>query len=59
MDTAADNLGMTIKKVWISTLDDKTRDDHTEMDGQEADADGMFTFPDGTKTEALGNVSNT
>jgi uncharacterized protein with gpF-like domain len=53
-ETAADNMGMTIKKVWIATLDDKTRDDHAEMDGQIADADGMFYFPDGTPTEAPG-----
>jgi len=33
--------------VWSSTLDERTRDQHREMDGQVRDADGMFHFPNG------------
>jgi hypothetical protein len=53
-ETAADALGLTLKRVWVATLDDSTRDDHAEMDGQESDEDGMFHFPSGGTTEAPG-----
>ena len=51
---AADRLGLKTVKVWIATLDNKTRDSHQQMDGQEANADGIFTFPSGVTTEAPG-----
>lgn len=47
-----EELGIELKKIWIATLDDRTRESHREMDGQVADRDGMFVFPDGTKVEA-------
>lgn len=34
--------GIEGKVVWISTLDDRTRDSHAEMDGEEQNDDGMF-----------------
>jgi SPP1 gp7 family putative phage head morphogenesis protein len=33
--------------VWTSTLDERTRDQHRQMDGQVRDEDGMFHFPNG------------
>lgn len=51
---AADRLGLKTVKKWVATLDNRTRDTHQQMDGQEADAEGMFTFPGGAKTPAPG-----
>src|SRR5690554_1694500 len=33
-----------LEKVWISTLDGRTRDTHVKMDGAVADSDGNFTY---------------
>jgi SPP1 gp7 family putative phage head morphogenesis protein len=40
-NTASD-LGVKFKKVWVATLDDRTRDEHAELDGQYANEDGIF-----------------
>lgn len=37
-----DERGLVLKKVWIATGDDRTRDWHLEMDGQERDLDEDF-----------------
>ncbi len=50
----AESKGVVGKKVWVATLDSRTRPDHQAMDGVEADEDGLFTFPDGVKTEGPG-----
>ena len=50
----AESKGVKGKKVWVSTLDSRTRPDHQMMDGVEADADGLFTLPDGSRGEAPG-----
>ncbi len=50
----AESVGVKGKKVWVATLDSRTRHDHSIMDGVEADADGMFTLPDGSRGEAPG-----
>ncbi len=50
----AESLGIKGKKVWVASLDSRTRDDHAMMDGVEADEDGIFTFPDGVTTEGPG-----
>lgn len=50
----AESKGVEGKKVWVATLDSRTRPDHQEMDGKEADEDGYFTFPDGVKTQGPG-----
>jgi SPP1 gp7 family putative phage head morphogenesis protein len=34
--------GIEVKKMWIATLDDRTRDAHSEMDGQTVDVDAPF-----------------
>ena len=51
---AADRLGLKTVKVWIATLDNRTRDSHAEMDGKEANEDGIFNLPSGATTEAPG-----
>jgi hypothetical protein len=42
---AANATGLTLKKIWISTRDDRTRDSHRVMDGVETDMDGSFNVP--------------
>ncbi len=39
----ADSIGVPMKKIWITTEDDRTRESHAAADGQEIDMDGMFT----------------
>lgn len=41
-NVAADRLNMKIFKVWVATLDLKTRDTHRHLDGQKADDEGLF-----------------
>lgn len=43
--------GIIIKKVWIATGDDRTRDAHLVMDGQEVDLDENFVDGDGYELE--------
>lgn len=47
-------LGIDVVKVWRATLDGRTREQHGTMDGQEADKQGNFTAPDGSKGPAPG-----
>lgn len=54
VEGAADRLGIKVKRVWVATSDDRTRDSHKAMDGKEADDDGLFTLPSGVKTEGPG-----
>ena len=53
----ADENGVKTSRQWVSTIDDKTRPDHIEMDGQIAEVvngEAYFTFPDGTMTTGPG-----
>ena len=43
--------GIILKKVWIATGDDHTRDAHLVMDGQEVDIDENFVDGDGNELE--------
>ena len=52
--SAAEDLNIEMRKRWMSTLDARTRDVHADMDGEFADDEGMFTFPDGVVTELPG-----
>lgn len=52
--SAADRLGLKTTKVWIATLDNRTRDSHQKMDGVEANDKGLFTLPSGVTAEAPG-----
>ena len=47
-DSAPD--GLELKRIWVATLDDRTRPDHGTMDGVAADAEGMFHTPWGPVT---------
>ena len=49
----AEEYGVQAKRVWVSTLDDATRETHQDMDGQVADEDGMFDV-DGIEAEGPG-----
>jgi len=46
--------GVIMKKRWQSTLDNRTRDTHADMDGQEVNMDEMFESPSGASAEAPG-----
>jgi len=46
--------GVSLKKEWIATLDDRTRDTHASMDGQVVDSDKNFVSPSGARGPAPG-----
>lgn len=50
----AEEMGLPVKRVWITTLDDRTRDDHGALDQVEADENNLWTFPDGVRTQGPG-----
>jgi len=45
--------GVEAKRMWVATLDDRTRDTHRELDGQMEDKDGYFHIR-GLKAQAPG-----
>lgn len=48
----AEDMGIKVKKRWLATLDDRTRDTHQDLDGQEVPVDEPFTVDvDGKKEE--------
>lgn len=48
----AEDMGIKMKKRWLATLDNRTRDTHQELDGQEVPVDEPFTvMVDGQKEE--------
>lgn len=49
--TQAKTMGIDIKKRWLATIDNKTRDSHKALDGQLEDENGMFTSPSGAVAE--------
>jgi len=51
---ASKETGIKVNKVWIATLDDRTRHDHRFMDGKQSDNEGFYYFPEGTTTIAPG-----
>jgi len=52
--SAADRLGLKSSRYWIATIDNRTRDLHGKMDGQEADENGEYIFADGVRTKGPG-----
>jgi SPP1 gp7 family putative phage head morphogenesis protein len=56
----AEELGVKSRRMWVSTLDDRTRPvkkqiaDHRIMDGKYADKNGYFTLSNGAKTKGPG-----
>lgn len=51
----AEEVGIPLKKIWIATLDERTRASHAEMDGVQIDVDEPFilTNNDGTECEMM------
>lgn len=47
----AEEAGIEGRKVWVASLDDRTRQSHRDMDGRIADDDGRFTLPSGVHTD--------
>lgn len=47
--------GLILKKVWIATTDDRTREWHLSMDGQEVDIDEPFVDGNGNELEYPGD----
>lgn len=47
--------GLVMKKVWIATPDDRTREWHLDMDGQEVDIDSPFVDGIGNKLKYPGD----
>lgn len=45
----ARDLGIKFAKIWVSVLDNRTRDAHRDLDGQKADEEGYFYYK-GNKT---------
>ncbi len=41
-------VGVKGRKIWVSSLDDSTRDNHGELDGKAADEDGLFYISGGS-----------
>jgi hypothetical protein len=47
-----------VKRVWSATLDSRTREDHTSVNGQSVDGmDAPFTLPDGSRMLYPGDTS--
>src|SRR5699024_725272 len=46
---AAAGTGVTLQKQWLSTLDNRTRDTHQELDGQIKEVDEEFESPAGNQ----------
>lgn len=43
--------GIELVREWVPVFDDRTRDSHMAMEGQQADENNQFTLPGGTKTD--------
>ncbi len=51
---AAFESGVEMKRRYVATLDDRTRQQSSSMDGQEIDPDGSFLYPNGVRAEVVG-----
>lgn len=47
-------LSFSSHRIWLATLDSRTRDSHRSMANVKAEKDGYFVLPSGVKTEAPG-----
>ena len=54
----ADEIGVEMAKIWVSTLDMKTRSAHQSLDGQEVGVDDNFTSPTGATGPAPGQMGS-
>jgi len=52
----AEDLGVKIKKMWVASIDSRTRDTHSELDGEKVNIDEEFEWiaADGSKVSAEG-----
>jgi phage portal protein BeeE len=48
--------GVVDEKEWLSTRDDRVRDDHEDMDTVRESLNENFTLPDGSQTDVPGNT---
>ncbi|MDQ0254920.1 SPP1 gp7 family putative phage head morphogenesis protein [Evansella vedderi] len=55
MEHAADQ-GVIMKKMWVATLDESTRDAHEELDGKMVEVDDDFTSSNGGRGPAPGQM---
>lgn len=53
----AKDLGIQVKKVWLATLDGRTRDSHQHMDGVAVEVDEKFKTPLGSKMDCPGDLA--
>lgn len=53
-ESAGEEIGIKTTRIWIATLDNKTRDTHASLDGIEADENGLFTTNSGSTGEGPG-----
>lgn len=56
LENNAGEFGLKTKRIWVATLDAKTRQDHGDMDGREANDEGYFELPDGSSGKAPGLI---
>lgn len=54
----AESQGVSMKKRWVSTLDDRTRDEHADLDGKEFDIEEEFTNSKGDKAISPSQFGN-
>lgn len=54
---AAEQTGLEYERVWLSSRDDRVRDDHTDMDGQTRGKSDPFEAPDGSELMFPGDTS--
>lgn len=45
------DMGIEVKKVWVATVDERTRESHIDLDGQEVAIDESFVDMDGNELE--------
>lgn len=61
----AEDMGLKVEKTWVAVMDDKTRDEHVELDGVSVPLDepfenslGKIQFPADPDAEDIANVYN-
>lgn len=54
----AEDMGISMKKIWTATLDDATRDAHQELDGETIGMDEDFTSSAGGRGPGPGQMGN-
>jgi len=55
MDVAAEQTGIMIEKVWIASIDDRTRDSHADLDGVQVPKNEPFRTSNGNSLDYPGD----